>query len=182
MVRGVDYTATDGTTVTGLTALVADDVVEVFSVVARTVADVYTQTQIDSKLGAGGWTSYTPTFTNFTLGNGTIERAHYVQIGKTVHLDIYVVLGSTSAVSGRIGISLPVTALYAFTPTAVTCALTAGAANSEGRVAFASTTRLDLYALNVAGTYPANANISSTVPGTWAASSFFAFKLTYEAA
>jgi hypothetical protein len=49
MVRGVDYTATDGTTVTGLTALVADDVVEVFSVVARTVADVYTQTQSDNR-------------------------------------------------------------------------------------------------------------------------------------
>jgi hypothetical protein len=53
MVRGVDYTATDGTTVTALTALVADDVVEVFSTLARTVADVYTQTQSDAKYGTG---------------------------------------------------------------------------------------------------------------------------------
>jgi hypothetical protein len=48
-VRGGDYTATTGTTVTGLTALVANDVVEIFSAVARTVADVYTQTQSDAK-------------------------------------------------------------------------------------------------------------------------------------
>jgi hypothetical protein len=50
MVRGVDYTATTGTTVTGLTALTVNDVVEVFSTLARAVADVYTQTQINSKV------------------------------------------------------------------------------------------------------------------------------------
>ena len=54
MVRGQDYTATTGTTVTGLTALVVNDVVEIFSAVARTVADVYTQTQTDSKYGTIG--------------------------------------------------------------------------------------------------------------------------------
>jgi hypothetical protein len=54
MVRGVDYTATTGTTVTGLTALTVNDVVEVFSVLARTVADVYTQTQSDTKYGIIG--------------------------------------------------------------------------------------------------------------------------------
>jgi hypothetical protein len=54
LVRGVDYTATTGTTVTGLTALVASDVVEVFSVLARAIADVYTQTQSDAKYGIIG--------------------------------------------------------------------------------------------------------------------------------
>jgi hypothetical protein len=53
-VRGQDYTATTGTTVTGLTALVANDVVEIFSAVARTVADVYTQTQSDARFGIIG--------------------------------------------------------------------------------------------------------------------------------
>jgi hypothetical protein len=48
-VRGGDYTATTGTTVTGLTALAVNDVVEIFSAVARTVADVYTQTQSDAR-------------------------------------------------------------------------------------------------------------------------------------
>jgi hypothetical protein len=66
MVRGVDYTATTGTTVTALTALVADDVVEVFSTLARTVADVYTQTQSDTKYGIIG------TSAPFAIASGTI--------------------------------------------------------------------------------------------------------------
>lgn len=49
LVRGQDYTATNGTSITGLTALAANDVVEVYGVVARVVGDVYTQAQSDSK-------------------------------------------------------------------------------------------------------------------------------------
>jgi hypothetical protein len=45
-VRGSDYVATDGTTVTGLTALTASDVVMVESIVAYSVGDTYTQAQI----------------------------------------------------------------------------------------------------------------------------------------
>ena len=48
-VRTLDYTATTGTTITGLTALALNDVVEIFSVVARLVGDVYTQAQADAK-------------------------------------------------------------------------------------------------------------------------------------
>ena len=48
-VRTLDYVATTGTTITGLTALALNDVVEIFSVVARLVGDVYTQAQADAK-------------------------------------------------------------------------------------------------------------------------------------
>jgi len=76
-VRGQDYTATTGTTVTGLTALVANDVVEVFSAVARTVADVYTQTQSDARFvnkTVGGLNLVVPTsVTGGTVGaNGAV--------------------------------------------------------------------------------------------------------------
>jgi hypothetical protein len=48
LVRGQDYTATDGTNITGLSpALVASDVLEVFSFIAFTVANTYTQSQVD---------------------------------------------------------------------------------------------------------------------------------------
>jgi hypothetical protein len=50
LVRGQDYTATNGTSITGLTALAASDVVEVFGVVARVVGDTYTQSQITTYL------------------------------------------------------------------------------------------------------------------------------------
>jgi len=48
LVRGHDYTATNGTSITGLSpALVANDVVEVFSFMAFNVANTYTQSQAD---------------------------------------------------------------------------------------------------------------------------------------
>lgn len=83
MVRGVDYTATTGTTITGLTALVADDVVEVFSTLARTVADVYTQAQADDKYVSkfvGGLNLIVPT----SVTNGTVTTNGQVTIGSAV--------------------------------------------------------------------------------------------------
>lgn len=51
LVRGQDYTATNGTSITGLSpALVANDVVEVFSFMAFNVANTYTQSQVDGLL------------------------------------------------------------------------------------------------------------------------------------
>jgi hypothetical protein len=52
-VRGQDYLATTGNTITDITALSSGDTVEVFSAVALAVADVYTQTQSDAKYGTG---------------------------------------------------------------------------------------------------------------------------------
>jgi hypothetical protein len=51
LVRGQDYTATNGTSITGLSpALVANDVLEVFSFIAFNVANTYTQSQVDGLL------------------------------------------------------------------------------------------------------------------------------------
>lgn len=45
LVRNVDYTASTGTTVTGLTALTASDVVEIMTFRATEIAGTYTQSQ-----------------------------------------------------------------------------------------------------------------------------------------
>jgi hypothetical protein len=82
-VRGGDYTATTGTTVTGLTALVANDVVEIFSAVARTVADVYTQTQSDARFvnkNVGGLNLVVPT----SVTGGTVSANGEISIGSAV--------------------------------------------------------------------------------------------------
>jgi hypothetical protein len=140
---------------------------------------------IDTSVGTGllAWTSYTPTFTNFTLGNGTITLAKYAKLGKIVTVKLLVTLGSTSSVSGRIGISLPVTATSDNTDRAVSvCGLLAGGVSATGFAAIGSTTRLDLYALLASGTYVSNTNISSTIPGTWTTGNTFSTVFTYEAA
>lgn len=60
--------------------------------------------------GLGAWTSWTPTFAGFTLGNGTVV-AKYTQVGKIVHWNVVVTCGSTSADSAATAtFTLPVTA------------------------------------------------------------------------
>jgi hypothetical protein len=71
LVRGYDYTATTGTTITGLSpALVASDVLEVFSFIAFTVANTYTQSQVDGLVDAApGMKLIVPaSVTNGTVG------------------------------------------------------------------------------------------------------------------
>ena len=46
--RNLDYTATSGSTISGLTALVANDIVMVESIVAYSVGDTYTQSTLNS--------------------------------------------------------------------------------------------------------------------------------------
>ena len=55
------------------------------------------------------WQTWTPTLTNITLGNGT-QTAKYTEIGKTVHFYWQIVAGTTTTLTGGIGITLPVTA------------------------------------------------------------------------
>ena len=123
-VRGQDYTATTGTTVTGLTALVANDVVEIFSTVARTVADVYTQTQSDARYATkanfpeGAWQTWTPTIigttTNPNIGSTGSNIGRYQVFGKTVHWNVTIITGGTGIAtgSGQYQILLPVTANF----------------------------------------------------------------------
>jgi len=83
LVRGFDYTATTGTTITGLSpALVASDVLEVFSFIAFSVANTYTQAQVDGAISTAavfknGTTSYqegsvaNPSGTAWAASSGT---------------------------------------------------------------------------------------------------------------
>jgi len=58
----------------------------------------------------GAYTSYTPSFTNFTLGNGTIVYAKWKQVGKHIHCRGRVLLGTTSSMTGILAVSTPVAA------------------------------------------------------------------------
>lgn len=69
----------------------------------------------------GDWKSWTPTFTNWTKGNATVD-AKYMQIGETVYYQMYYLGGSTSAyTTGGMRFSIPIasnTAL-AYQPTGI---------------------------------------------------------------
>lgn len=80
--------------------------------------------RLDTDEARGTWTTWTPTLTALTLGNGT-KTGRYAQIGKVVHYRFSFVLGSTSAVTGVPQFSLPV---------APAAALNASAAEPIGQV------------------------------------------------
>ena len=136
---------------------------------------------------AGGgftYTGYTPTFTNFTLGNGTINKARYAQSGKLVHVYIQVTLGSTSTVSGNITVALPVTAASDQVGlwTGPAAFSDSGVGSFTGLVQISSTTAAKPDVNDASGTYPKITGLSSTVPFTWTTSDGFRLSFIYEAA
>lgn len=125
----------------------------------------------DSVAGASSvTTSYTPTFANTTLGNGTVT-GRYAQIGKQVDFWARFVLGSTSAVSSTPTVTLPVTADSNYTAAMqligqVQCTDT-GTADYDGPVRYASSTTGLLLVDTVSGTYGTETGLSSTTPFVW---------------
>ena len=150
-------------------------------------ADSAESTGLKWATASGGFTyaAYTPTFTNFTLGNGTINVARWAQSGKMVHVYGQVTLGSTSSVSGNITLSLPATASSSIV--GINCVGNVtfgddGVGSFGGLVRLQSTTTLRLDVLGAAGSYTNVAGTSSTVPMTWTTNDDFRFSLVYEAA
>jgi hypothetical protein len=135
---------------------------------------------IDTSLG-GAWTSWTPTFTNVTLGNGT-TTAKFKQINKTVIGYVLFKLGSTSAITGEIKTTFPVT------PTTIL----SGAVHYLGMILDDSvgyimsfpvveSSNINVYAALASGTYVTRASTSSTVPMTWTTNDAFYVSFVYEA-
>lgn len=134
----------------------------------------------------GGWTSWTPTWANFTIGNA-VQDARYMKVGRTIHWALRVTLGSTSVMGTSPTFTLPVAANARYS-TAVPEALGTGIVRDTGTANFqavatvASTTTAALSTWNAAGTYLTANAWSATVPMTWIAGDEFALSGAYESA
>lgn len=135
-----------------------------------------TTTQADSKYAtianfpATAWTSYTPTLTNLTLGNGTLS-ARYIQMGKTVIVRFAFILGTTSSVS-----ALPMFSL----PSGITASSNQnwqpgparyddpGAGLYSGFTYFQDSSTVRFFTYMVSGSYIKENNVSSNTPFTFA--------------
>lgn len=184
-----EHTVNNGVTIDGLNimngALNTNN-----SVVTSNITDgAVTPAKLQTGAGAG-WssTSYSPTLTNFTLGNGTVNYALFGQTGKTVRVRIGVTLGSTSSVSGQIFISLPVTASpnYAANSAApvgkATIVDVSTAAYFNGTLTWSTTTSVLLTADNAQSNFVLQSSTSSSVPMVWATGDGFYLEFSYEAA
>jgi hypothetical protein len=136
--------------------------------------------------GMGAWTSYAPTLSGgWANGSNGVWTAYYAQVGKTVYYRGKFVVGSNTTKGTGLTVSLPVTAATnAVTSSSVPVAFAvAGGTNTHLLFGFLnSTTTLTLYAINAAGTYIARANVTTSVPATWATNDEIHFSVTYEAA
>jgi hypothetical protein len=119
-------------------------------------------------VSTGAWISYTPTFTNVTLGNGTIT-ARYNVIGKTLFIRFRLQLGSTSSVTGAPAVSLPA---------GFTSPLTNVFPIGEGYATISSVnyiltpvitgvSAMTAFTNLASGTFLAAGDMSATAPATW---------------
>ena len=220
LVRGQDYTATNGTSVGALTALVASDVVEVFAYVPFNIANALTVSTVDAKgdllvgtadntIGkltagvndllltaasgettglkyTGSWTSFTPTWTNLTVGNAT-QTAKYCQIGKILFFEVRLVFGSTTSITGRVSLDWPVAPASTVAANMASVNLAFEDVSDGPYPGFkfnqqSSTTKFELLPINASGTYAKFGLLSSTVPFTWTTSDEINLSGFYEVA
>ena len=135
----------------------------------------------------GVYQSYTPTWTNLTIGNAT-QDFYWARVNNLVHVVGVMTFGTTTSLTGNpLIISVPVTASsrystsFALYGIAVAYDLSA-ATNYEGVGMAGSTTGARLRIINTAGTYAAQNNITTTIPFTWTTGDVIGVNFTYEAA
>jgi hypothetical protein len=129
----------------------------------------------------GAWAAYTPTLTNWTLGNGTLV-GKYAQIGKSIHVRVELTLGSTSTMSGSLIISTPVTRapLPGGYVAVGTCSMRDVSAPAN-HIGVATLSGGD-FVLGTSGTNGAIAFVSGGSPFTFASGDIVTLHATYEAA
>lgn len=157
-------------------------------------ANIISGAAIDPSKIAGGsasmlsaWQSYTPTFSNLTIGNGTLV-AKYNQIGKNISVRVSIVFGSGSSISGGVSFGLPVTAAtYAgsggLTLLGSGLLYDQSAARPYGcTIGMLTTTTGEIRTLAADQPYLYSFPLSSTVPMTWTSLDEISFSFSYEAA
>jgi hypothetical protein len=129
----------------------------------------------------GAWTTWTPTLTGITLGNGT-QYARYAQIGKTVFVEYQLTFGSTTTITSPAYISVPVNMALYGNISFLGEYLDSGVAGYAALIGCPNGALFELACYAANQTYLVGAGISSTVPFTWTTNDRVSFRATYEAA
>ena len=134
----------------------------------------------------GTYTSYTPTLSGVTLGNGTLAGT-YARVNDFIHASGSFTFGSTSAITGTVGIAAPVNinasmGLAAFPLGMCNLYDTSSGAMNVLEILWASATEFRIRALNTAAAYGVLVVVSATVPLTWATGDILSWNVYYRAA
>lgn len=111
--------------------------------------------------------TFTPIFTNLTVGNGTLT-ASYVLKMDVLKYALRFIFGTTSSISGDVTFTLPFTmAVNAYPCNNNVILLDTGTAQYFGALTISSTTANKITVRNTSTTYETLSVLSSTVPFTW---------------
>lgn len=148
-------------------------------VAGETVTASICNTHIRDNLKAIGdpWTTYTPTFTGFTIGNGVVI-AKYLQAGKDVRGEVKITFGSTSTWTAGFTVSLPVTAAVISIPVGGAYFNDASAPAHRSGPALVQSGGNTVAFVEAGGA----GLVSNTVPFTWQQNDILSFPFGYEAA
>ena len=137
-------------------------------------------------VSASPWTSWTPTYQNFTIGNATVT-ARYQQVGKLTNVFCKIVFGSTTSFTAYPIIFFPSGLTSArtayFTGTFIAEDVSAGNAFTGTVYIEGSADKFQGAATNASSTYAyANFMTGNTIPMTWTTGDIMIFSFTFEAA
>jgi len=117
------------------------------------------------------WTTYTPAFSaGVTVGNGTWDAAYNI-VNKILFFQGKFTLGSTSAITGSVGLTIPDSRTISDNSEILgNCRLFSGSGSPNvfyGAVQESSSTSVSLVVYNSSTTYLSGSNLSATIPATW---------------
>ena len=126
----------------------------------------------------GELTAFTPSWTNFTVGNAT-EGAYYVQVGKLVVVRIRTILGSTSSMGTNPEFEPPVGAISNAGQPMGNAILVISGVRHVGIVTPGGTDALRVKEFQVSGANVLEAQVTATSPATWATGDRMDIQVTY---
>jgi hypothetical protein len=135
----------------------------------------------------GTYTAYTPTFTNLTVGNGTLA-AQYCRVNNFVHAFGSFTFGSSSVMSSNPWFTLPVLTVTAEMGAAgmvmgtVSYITAAGTVTKGTANGFTASSVAQFFVITTSGTYEGQTAPTATVPFTWTTGDIIRWNIMYKAA
>jgi hypothetical protein len=131
------------------------------------------------------WESFTPSWTNVTLGTSATNVGHYAEIGRVVVCRVSLTLGTGASVGGNVRLDWPVAPVSMTSLQPLGNAIyfdTSASAYNHGTMHYINATLAGCYNVRADSTFATATNLSASAPFTWGEGDRIMAQFTYEAA